>query len=319
MRILITGASGLLGINLVLEAARQHTVFGVVNQHKLQKPAESSLPGLEMIQADLLKPGAVEDVLDRTQPDWVIHCAALAVVDACEAEPELARQLNTDLPRKLALHVARGGARLVHISTDAVFDGQRGGYSEEDVPNPLGVYARTKLDGERAVAQFDPGAVIARVNLFGWSLTGKRSLAEFFYNNLIAGKQVMGFTDVYFCPLLVNHLAGLLLRMLERDLHGLYHAVGSQCITKYEFGVAIARTFGLPEELIQPTSVQQAGLKAVRSPNLTLKTDKLAGALDEDIPGVFTGIERLYTLYQQGYPQKLLAMTGSSGPSGAVA
>jgi dTDP-4-dehydrorhamnose reductase len=250
-------------------------------------------------------PGAVEDLLDQTQPDWVIHCAAMANVDACEADPEQAVQMNSELPEKLAAYVGRGGARLVHISTDAVFDGQKGDYSENDLPNPLGVYARTKLDGERRVAAANPEAIIARVNLFGWSLSGTRSLGEFFYNNLSAGKQVRGFTDVFFCPLLANDIAPILYRMLEKGLSGLYHVVSSECVSKYEFGVRIARRFGLDESLITPSSVTQAGLKAARSPNLTLRTDKLEAALGGPPPDLSTGIEGFYTLYQQGYPQRI--------------
>lgn len=305
MRILVTGASGLLGLNLALEAAKDHTVFGQVNSHSLR------FSPFTVLEADLLAPGAgdcgatLDRLLEQAQPDWVIHCAALAIVDACEADPARARKLNTEVPGKLAELVARGGARLVHISTDAVFDGQRGGYIEEDEPNPLGVYAHTKLDGERAVAQANPQAIIARVNLHGWSLSGKRSLSEFFFYNLRAGKPVLGFTDVFFCPLLVNDLAHILVKMLAADLNGLYHVVSSDCISKYEFGIALARRFGLEERLISPASVASGGLKAARSPTLTLRTEKLANALRQPLPGISTGLEGLYTLYQQGYPQKL--------------
>jgi len=305
MRILVTGASGLLGLNLALEAAKDHTVFGQVNSHSLR------FSPFTVLEADLLAPGAgdcgatLDRLLEQAQPDWVIHCAALAIVDACEADPARARKLNTEVPGKLAELVARGGARLVHISTDAVFDGQRGGYIEEDEPSPLGVYARTKLDGERAVAQANPQAIIARVNLHGWSLSGKRSLSEFFFYNLRAGKPVLGFTDVFFCPLLVNDLAHILVKMLAADLNGLYHVVSSDCISKYEFGIALARRFGLEERLISPASVASGGLKAARSPTLTLRTEKLANALRQPLPGISTGLEGLYTLYQQGYPQKL--------------
>jgi dTDP-4-dehydrorhamnose reductase len=299
MRILVTGASGLLGLNLALEAAKDHQVFGTVKDHTLRTDA------FAVHQTDLLVPGAVEELLDKTQPDWVIHCAALANVDACEANPALARGLNSELPKKLATYVARGGARLVHVSTDAVFDGQRGGYTELDRPNPLSVYAQSKLEGEHAVAEANPSAIIARVNLFGWSLTGVRSLAEFFFYNLSAGKQVMGFTDVYFCPLLVNHLARIFLKMLASDHNGLYHVVSRDCFSKYDFGINIARRFNLNERLITPTSVEQAGLKAARSPKLTLRTDKLTQDLGEPPPDLSTGIEDFYTLYQQGYPQQL--------------
>lgn len=304
MRILITGASGLLGLNLALELANGHTVYGVTNRQVLKTDR------FTVIQADFLAPGAVESILERAQPDWVIHCAALANLDACEADPELASQLNTEIPRQLASHVARGGARLVHISTDAVFDGVRGDYGEEDMPNPLSVYARTKLEAEQHVAQIDPQAIIARVNLFGWSLSGKRSLAEFFFNNLKAGKNMQGFTDVYFCPLLANDLAGLLTGMLEKGLNGLFHVVSRDAISKYAFGVSIARRFGLDESLIQPCSVNDSGLKATRSPNLTLRTDKLSQAMGFLPPTVAKGIERFYDLYRKGYPQYLKDLVG---------
>lgn len=299
MRILITGASGLLGLNLALEAAAQHEVYGTAKDHLIHTDA------IKVLHYDLLAPGAVERLLDQTQPEWVIHCAAQANVDVCEANPVLARQLNTELPAELANHVARGGARLVHISTDAVFDGQRGGYTEEDEPNPLGVYARTKLDGERAVAQANPDAIIARVNLFGWSITGRRSLGEFFVTNLSAGRHVMGFTDIIFCPLLANHLAQILIKMLESDLSGLYHVVSRECLSKHEFGLRVAEKFGLDGSLITPTSIQRSGLAAVRSPNLALRSEKLASALGEPTPDVNAGLERFYELYQEGYPQYL--------------
>jgi len=299
MRILITGASGLLGLNLALETAHRHTVFGTVNHHTLKTNA------FTVIQTDLLAPGAVEHLLEDSQPDWVIHCAALANLEACEADPLLAEQLNTELPHKLARHVARSGARLLHVSTDAVFDGLRGDYTEEDSPSPVGVYTHTKLNGELAVTEADPSAIIARVNLFGWSLTGRRSLAEFFFNNLSQGRQVMGFTDVYFCPLLVNDLADIFISMLKDRLSGVYHVVSSESLSKYDFGVHLAQRFNLDSGLIDPTSVFHSGLTATRSPNLTLRSDKLAHALGTSLPDVSTGLGRLYTLYQQKYPQML--------------
>ena len=199
----------------------------------------------------------------------------------------------------------------MHVSTDAVFDGECGDYTEDDEPNPLSIYALTKLQGEGYVAEFYPKAVIARANMFGWSPSGERSLAEFFYNSLSAGKPVKGFTDVYFCPLLVNDLSQILLAMLEKQLSGLYHTVSSNCISKYDFGVAVARCFGLDESLITPISVNDAGLSAARSPKLTLKSDKLARDLGETIPTIEAGMEKFYSLHEAGYPQKLQEMRGT--------
>jgi len=318
MRILITGASGLLGLNLALVAAGGwqademsptaasggpgHTVFGVANQPPLQTEL------FHYILADLLAPDELERLLDLVQPDWIIHCAALAEVDACESHPDLAHKLNTELPRKLASLVARGGARLLHVSTDAVFDGQRGNYTEQDAPHPLSVYARTKLAGELAVAEADPGALIVRVNMYGWSMSGTRSLAEFFINNLQAGKPVKGFMDVFFSPLLVNDLGWIFLCMLESQLHGLYHVVSPVGVSKYDFGVALARQFGLDEKLISAVKVAEAGLTAMRSPNLTLKTDKLAKDLGSPLPTWKDGFALFYHQYQRGYPQYLQSL-----------
>jgi dTDP-4-dehydrorhamnose reductase len=302
-RILVTGASGLLGLNTALEAAKAHTVYGQVNSQRLKSEA------FRVIEADLLAEGAVQRLLDETQPDWVIHCAALANLDACEADPARAQKLNSEVPTQLASLVARGGARLLHVSTDAVFDGQRGGYIEQDDPHPLGVYASTKLEGERRVALADPQAIIARVNLFGWSLTGRRSLGEFFFYNLQAGQRVKGFTDVFFCPLLANHLGHIFTEMLDKRLSGLYHVVSSECTSKYDFGMAVARKFGLDESLITPTSWKEGGLTAARSPNLTLRSDKLAEALGRPLPDLSTGMEGFYSLYRMGYPQILRGMS----------
>lgn len=299
MKILVTGASGLLGLNLSLGMTGTHTIVGVDRSKLARTP-------FELIQADLLHAAACSRLLDRVRPEAVIHTAALADVDACEASPQEARRLNADLPGELAAACAKRGIRLVHISTDAVFDGAKDGtYTETDLPNPLSLYARTKLDGERAVMQANPQAIVARVNFFGWSLSGKRSLPEYFFNHLSTGKPCDGFTDVWFCPLFVGDLARLLVQMLEAGLTGLYHVVGSEALTKYDFGVRIARQFGFDQSLIRPMSVEQSGLTARRSHNLRLSVHKLSTALGVSIPGVSTGIEQFYTQYQQGYPQKM--------------
>ncbi len=302
MRILITGASGLLGINLALEVAKQHTVFGQINRNLIQTKAFS------VLKADLLEPGMVEWLFDEAKPEWVIHCAALADLDACEKDPSLARELNTEVPRKLAELCRGGGARLLHVSTDAVFDGVSGNYSEQDSPNPLSTYAQTKLQAEYKVAETFPDAIIARVNLFGWSLNGHRSLAEFFFNNLYKGKPVMGFVDVYFCPLLANDIAHIFTEMLRKGMSGLYHVVSRDTMSKYEFGISIADWFGFDPGLINPTSIKDSGLTAVRSPNLTLNVEKLIHDLGVSIPTISTGIYHFYTLFQQGYPQLIQKM-----------
>ena len=299
MKILVTGASGLLGLNLSLLMHGAHEIVGVDRNKLIGTP-------FELIKADLLDDSAVNQLVVKVRPEAVIHTAAIANIDMCEVDPTAARRLNAELPGELAQICKQRGIRLIHISTDAVFDGtRREAYTELDAPNPLGVYARTKLEGELAVQAVNENAIVARVNFFGWSLSGGRSLSEYFYYKLKKGEQCHGFRDVSFCPMYVGDLADILIRMLEEDLSGLYHVVGSEAITKYDFGVMIAHRFGFDAGLIAPISVEESDLKARRSHNLKLSIHKLSTALDDEIPDVSTGIERFYTHYQQGYPQKI--------------
>ncbi|MBT3187399.1 MAG: SDR family oxidoreductase [Anaerolineae bacterium] len=299
MKILVTGASGLLGLNLSLQMHTQHQIIGVDRSKLAHTP-------FDLIKLDLLDLDALPKLLSESKPDAVIHCAANALVDACELHPDSASTLNAVLPGRLAKLCAEREIQFLHISTDAVFDGTKEGiYNEKDEPNPLGVYAQTKLDGEIAVLEANPNAAIARVNFFGWSLSGTRSLAEFFVNNLGAAQHVNGFDDVYFCPMFVGDLADTLVGMLSKSLSGMYHVVGSRAITKYEFGQSIARQFGFDASLINPISVSDAGLKAKRSTNLRLSVNKLSTALGREIPNFSTGLAKFYTQYQQRYPQKM--------------
>ena len=298
-RILITGASGLLGLNLSLMEIGTHTLVGVDRGKLADTP-------FELIRAELTEPGLFSRLIDTVKPDAIIHTAANANVDSCESDPVGARSLNGEIPGILAESAAKAGVRFLHISTDAVFDGTKDGlYTEADAPNPLSVYAQTKLLGEQNVLAANPNAIVARVNFFGWSLSGTRSLSEFFYNKLSAAQPCNGFTDVYFCPLFVGDLADVLVRMLDKGLSGLYHVVGSESLSKFDFGVRIARQFGFDEGLVHPHSVENSGLTAKRSHNLRLSIHKLSTDLGQSIPSVSTGIERFYTQLQQGYPQKM--------------
>jgi dTDP-4-dehydrorhamnose reductase len=282
-----------------METVRAHEVVGV-DRGKLK-----SAP-FRVLNANLLQRETIDSLLDEVQPDWFINCAALANLEECEEYPDRARILNADIPGEMAHTCAKRNIKFIHLSTDAVFDGTKeGAYTEDEEPNPLGVYAQTKLEGERAVLSANPQAIVARVNFFGWSLTNRRSLGEFFVNNLSQGKNISGFTDVIFCPMWVNHLSHVLIKMLEKNLHGLYHAVGAQAMSKYQFGVEIARCFGLRESLISPQSVEGSKLTAKRSHNLWLSVHKLSTDLGSEIPSFSIGIDGFYTQFQQGYPQKI--------------
>lgn len=297
---LVTGASGLLGLNFCLAVdGKKHKVTGVDYRNPLK------WINFKILQANLTKPGSIERIVNEVKPDVILHCAANANMEDCENHPDEAEAVNSVLPGEIAEVASNHKIRMIHISTDAVFDGETGNYSEGDIPNPLSVYSLTKLRGENAVLAANPQALVLRVNFFGWSITGKRSLAEFFVNNLAQNNQVKGFTDVVFCPMMVLDLADTILEANDKGLNGLFHCVGPEVMSKYDFGVAIANQFGFDPALITPTSIHDGDLTAARSPNLTLSTDKLTSALGHPLPAFQPGLKKFQSQYRHGFPEMI--------------
>jgi len=304
MRILVTGASGLLGINLCLTLAEEHSITGLVNRQKIK-----DVP-FQVIGGNLCDETFLKKAVDQAKPHAIIHCAAAANIDWCEQHADETMQINAEVPGKLAELCFKKNIQMLHVSTDAVFDGKQAEYSEEDEPNPQSMYARSKYLGEQYVLEVNPKALICRANFYGFSISGKRSLAEFFIDNLSAGKRVNGFVDVIFCPLYVRDLAVLLLQMLMKSLSGIYHTVSSESLSKYDFGMSIAQKFGFDPSLIHPISVSGANLIARRSPYLVLKVDKLVAAGIHP-PGQEQGLDCLYRDYLDGWPARVKALAGA--------
>ena len=300
-RLLVTGVSGLLGVNLTLKAIEKgFDVVGWSNTRRLKNtPFEQATVSLERLES-------LATALDDAQPDAIVHCAAIANLDAAEINPKLTNLVNAQAPGVLAEAAAKRGVPFVQISTEAIFDGKKGNYVEDDTPNPQNTYAQSKLAGEIAVRQAYSEALIARVVFHGWSLSGTRSLAEFFYNNLSQGKRCNGFTDSIFSPLYVGDLANLLLEALSVQLTGTYHFFSSESLSKYDFGVALARRFGLDEDLISPVITANGDLQTQRSLNLSSNPARLEAALGRQMPGIDEGIQRLYEDFQKGHRKQLL-------------
>lgn len=275
-RLLITGAGGLLGANLALAAqAAGHDVIAVDFLHPIRHRDVVS------VQADLASPGAAMKVFDVQRPRWAVHCAAAVEVDACEADPETAYRLNRDMAGHVAMAARAAGARLVHISTDAVFSGERGGYSEDDEPHPVNTYGSSKLDGERVALSECPEALVVRTNIFGWNARPKLSLSEWFLQRLRRGERCTGFTDVSFSPIAVTELARLLLELVPTPVSGVLHVAGGETVSKYEFGLRIAEAFQLSPAAIVPGSVDEIQPRARRARRLGLdvrKAEALVGA-----------------------------------------
>jgi len=300
MRLLITGASGLLGSNLVLAAVDAgHQVFAT----SLTKPIHLSNVGWRA--ADLTTPEENAALMNAAEPDWVIHCAAATDVDQCEADQAWAFELNRDMARNVAEASREAGAIHVHISTDAVFDGGQGSHAESDEATPINTYGLSKLEGEQAVVDANPQAAIVRTNIYGWSPPGRTSLAEWFLAHLRQGKPTPGFADIQINPLLANQLSALLLDVLAAGLSGIYHIASRDSVTKYELGARLADVFELDADLIQPTESEQAGLKAARPKDLSLEVGKIERDLGVQMPNVNDGVMSLRRHEQEGYRERL--------------
>jgi dTDP-4-dehydrorhamnose reductase len=302
--ILVTGASGLLGANFVLTAKKR-----CGNIVALCYPYLLNFPGVKAIEVDLTNSKIARELIRDCQPDWIVHCAALTNVDWCETHRDQTWVGNVEMTRYLATVARDVNAGLVYISTDSVFDGKIGGYSEESPPAPLNVYAESKLAGEKAVRKELDHSLIVRTNIYGWNAQDKMSLAEWMLDRLEAGQTLPGFYDIVFTPILVNHLSEVVLDMIELKLRGIYHVAGSQSCSKYEFALQLAGVFGLNKDLIQSvTGANSVDLKALRPRNTSLRTNKIKEALSRPMPDVEAGLQHFKALRDSGFVRQLKAL-----------
>jgi dTDP-4-dehydrorhamnose reductase len=245
-------------------------------------------------------------LLERARPEIIAHFAAATNVDRCEENPVEAAEVNVGITERLAKWAALNGAFFLFMSTDSVFDGQRGGYSETDQPRPVNRYAATKLEAEGVVQALVPEHLVVRANMYGWNAQPKKSLAEWILGLLESGQRVPGFTEIRFAPLLVNTLADTMLAMLGRNLRGLFHLASGDSLSKYEFAVVLAETFGFPRSEVIPTLAGDA-LKAKRPRNTSLDAGKLCRVLDLAPPTVLKDLQRFKTLREDGFATLLRA------------
>jgi dTDP-4-dehydrorhamnose reductase len=243
-RVLVTGAGGLLGGRLAALLARDLDV--VAGVHHAPAPE-----GLATVALDLLEEGSIEAALDGVRPRAVLHSAALADADRCQREPELAARVNTGAPAALARHCRRRGLRLVALSTDLVFPGTRALSGEGDAPGPLLHYARTKLDGERAVLAESPGAAVARVALVLGLGHGRRaSASESIAWALRAGRRPRLYSDQFRSPVDAQSVAAASAALLRGTQSGLFHLGGPERVSRHELGLRVAAVLGLDASLI---------------------------------------------------------------------
>jgi dTDP-4-dehydrorhamnose reductase len=266
-KVFITGASGLLGSKLVKEFLEE---YGVIPTHCKHSVYPNS------VRMDLVDGNEVTRVVSEAKPDFVVHAAAETNVDRCETDKELAWSVNADGTKNIAKACAEIGSKLVYVSTDYVFDGEKGLYTEEDEANPVNYYGVTKLEGERFVRELCEDFVIVRTSvLYGWH-PSKTNFATWVIDSLRNGKRISVADDHYNSPTLADNLAEMILRIVEMNVSGVYHTAGSERISRYGFAVETAEVFGLDRSLVTPLKMEDLNVWVAKRPrDSSLSVDKV--------------------------------------------
>jgi len=271
MKIFITGGSGLAGGRLAeMAMARGDEVYSGY--------AHNQPPSGREVRFDLLDENGIRDIIKRMRPDVIVHSAALTDVDRCEREKELAYRMNVEGTRAVAQGARKTGSFLVYISTDYVFDGQRGLYREEEETKPVSYYGLTKLLGEEIC--MDLGCIARTCVIYGSRpASGKVNFALWLLNTLKSGKEARVVTDQFITPTLNTSLAAMVLEAGERQLSGIYHLSGATRVSRYDFACQMARIFDLDSRLILPTRMSEMNWLAKRPKDSSLDTSKASRML----------------------------------------
>lgn len=286
-RLLIIGGSGLLGSSIVRIAAQNFEVYATYYLHPVQ------ISDCTLVPLDIRDRDETLSLLGKIKPNIVIHTAALVDVDYCEEHPREAWLINAEGTENVALASKKAGAKLIYISTDSVFDGEKGMYTEADAPRPVNIYAKTKLEGETRIQHLLPDSLVIRTAFYSRSLPGRHSLAEWIITELKKGGTLRMFTDVFFSPIPADTLAEAMLEMYSKGLTGIYHVGGTERCSKYTFGLEIARIFGFDDSHIQPSTLVEAKLKAPRPKDLSLNINKVVNSANIHLPNLREGISQL--------------------------
>jgi dTDP-4-dehydrorhamnose reductase len=251
-RLLVTGASGLLGGRLAEILSSSHDVIAM--RHRGPVPE-----GLSVVDADILDHGALDRAFETARSDAVLHCAAMADPDHCEREPDLARRCNVESSAEIARRCRERGARFVTFSTDLVFGGDRAFVTEDDPPRPLQHYGGTKVEAEDAVLAESGEAAVLRIALVvGRGFGPRTSATEAVASALAAGRRPRLFLDQYRTPIDPVSIADAVARVLDRRASGRFHVGGAERLSRYEMGQRVARVLGLRADLEGMSSAEQA-------------------------------------------------------------
>jgi len=269
MKIFVIGGSGLLGSEVSRLAVEiGYDVYSSYNKNipKYGKP----------VRLNLIETTLIPKVIERIAPDVIIHTAALTNVDKCETEKREAYKINYIATEVISKAYKPLGGKLIYISTDYVFDGERGLYSEGDTPNPINYYGYTKYKGEQSVSTILDDYLIVRTSvLYGPTPPyGKKSFVQWIIENLSLKRKIKVVKDQWNSPTLTTNLGQMILECIEKDLKGVIHLAGRERISRYTFALKVADIFGFESDLIEAVSMDDLNWIARRPRDSSLNVKK---------------------------------------------
>lgn len=268
MKILLTGGSSLFGqafIDLVKKTS--HELYATYNK--------SSIDFENAIFLDITDKEGVKKIVKNLNPDIIIHAAAFTNVDKCEVEREKAYNVNVKGTENIARIAKKINAKLVYISTDYVFDGEKGFYNEEDKTSPINYYGLTKLEGEKVVKKICNDFIIARTSvIYG---PHKKNFVTWTIWELKKKKEIKIIIDQWVSPTLNIDLAEQIIALMEKDEKGIFHTAGGERISRYDFVLEVAKIFDFNEDFVIPTKTKEMNWIAKRPKDSSLDVSKISG------------------------------------------
>ncbi len=285
MRVLITGASGMLGATLVEHYQEFMNIYATGNYDFRNNKAKN------FKEFDLAEESFGE-LIDWAKPDVIIHCAAIINVNLCEEEKDHTLCVNGYSVKKFMDYAPK--ARIIYISSDAVFADEKYLATELEPPSPNNIYGKSKVLGEHFIKETEGAHCAIRTTIVGRNLNpSKQSFTEWIINTLVQDKAIDLFCDVIFTPIAIWHLAEELKWIIDNPVKGVFHVTGIEPISKYDFGFKLCKNLGLNTALIRKASIGDFPLRAGRSKDQTLDSTLYESMSQRKLPNVFDTIDIL--------------------------
>lgn len=294
MKVLITGANGFLGhylVSLLLQKGYEVIATGKGN-NRLPFGNSEKFVYTEM---DFTNPFVVNDIFDTHKPEIVVHAGAVSKPDACELNREEALRINTEGTVTMLSNAAKHKCFFIFISTDFVFDGEAGMYTEVDSPNPVNFYGKTKLEAEEAVKRYDlDWAIVRTVLVYGKPMAGRSNILTIVKEKLEKGEAYSVVDDQVRTPTYVEDLAAGIIAIMEKRACGIYHLSGVNILTPYEMACKTADFLGLDKSLIKRVTAESFSQPAKRPARTGFIIDKARRELAYSPVSFLEGLKRTF-------------------------